>query len=67
MPHMAAKFALNNLYCNISAAYTEVRPKKNNCLVVLHNFFWEGAGGQIFFFFQIKVKATWNYSLYISQ
>ena len=29
---------------------------KNNCLVVLHNFFGVGAGRQIFFFFQIKSK-----------
>ena len=35
-----------------------IRPKKN-CLVVLHNFFWEGTGGQIFifiFFFKSKSK-----------
>ena len=27
-----------------------IRPKKDNCLVVLHNFIGVGAGGQIFFF-----------------
>ena len=30
--------------------------EKNNCLIVLHNFFGIGAGGQIFFF-KIKVKS----------
>ena len=34
-----------------------LRPKKNNCLVVLHNFFWEGAGGKIFFFFRFFFKS----------
>ena len=33
----------------------KVRPKKNNCLVVLHNFFWEGAGRH-FFFLKSKSK-----------
>ena len=45
-----------------------LRPQKSSCLVVLHNFFGEGAGGRIFFFldffFQIKVEATWSYNLF---
>ena len=46
-----------------------VRPEKNICLVVLHNFSEVGAGGQMrgveFFFFQIKHKATQIYSLHL--
>ena len=35
---------------------------QNNCLVVLHNFFWVGAGGWIFlfiYFFKSKSKLHW--------
>ena len=36
-----------------------VRPKKNNCLVVLHNFFGVGVGGGFFFlFFFFKSKSN---------
>ena len=48
----------------VSNEQLNIRPKKNNCLVVLHNFFWEGAGGQIFFF-QMKIKATRNIYLHV--
>ena len=30
---------------------TKMSPPPNNCLVVLHNIFGVGAGGEIFFFF----------------
>ena len=35
---------INMLWLHNSKAFK----KKNNCLVVLHNCFWVGAGGQIF-------------------
>ena len=42
------------------------RPKKNNCLVVLHNFFWEGAGGGGFFYFPNQSQSyTELYPLYL--
>ena len=37
--------------CLIQLFTGESDLKKNNCMVVLHNFFGVGAGGQIFFFF----------------
>ena len=32
-----------------------IRPIKDNCLVILHNFFWS-RGRRVDFFFQIKSK-----------
>ena len=51
------------LVCSIENCRLRVNqaPPKNNCLVVLHNFFWVGAGGRIFKifrFFSFKPKST---------
>ena len=52
-------FGKESVGVNKLLSYLKLRPKTNNCLVVLHNFFWEGAGGWIFFkifFFKSKSK-----------
>ena len=40
----------NHCYILAKDSVISIRPPNNNCLVVLHNFFWVGVGGQILLF-----------------